>query len=97
GEKSCSILGVERIELDRLLTSVGQSDVNAAVLGQVDDVEATKSVLLLLVRQLGVLFNKSLHLILGELLSLADNIDCHCAVGNALLHEILFGTVDTAF
>src|SRR3569623_2491318 len=96
GEKSGSILGIERIELNRLLTGVGQSEVNAAVLGQVDNVDTTDRGGLFLVGEFGVLLNQILDLILGENLALADCVDGDGTVRNALLNQILLYAVDAA-
>jgi D-arabinose 1-dehydrogenase-like Zn-dependent alcohol dehydrogenase len=53
---------VERIELHRLLTCVGQGDVDATVLRQINDVELTQDLLPLVIRQLRILLHGTMGL-----------------------------------
>ena len=59
-------MGVEGVELHRLLTSVGQSDVDATVLRQVNGCDVAQDLGSLFIRQLRIALNKLLYIILRE-------------------------------
>jgi len=87
---------VEGIELHRLLTSV-QSDVNAAVLRQVNDVALAQHLLSLVISQLRILLDQILYFILREWLRIANSFCIDRRFWNSLSHQEVLNGADAAF
>jgi hypothetical protein len=96
-KKGRRIGGVEGIQLHRLLTCIGQGDVDAAVLRQVDYADLLQNPLLVRIAQVRILVNQIGHFILAELLRLAEGLNVDRGGWDTLRHQEVFCTVDAAF
>src|SRR5215831_7810810 len=96
-EQGSGIMRVERIELHRLLTGVGQGDVDATVLRQVDGVQVAQDLLSLFIRQLRILLDEILYLVLRERLRIAESNRVDRRLRNTLSDQEVLDASDAAF
>ena len=80
-----------------LLTGIGQSDVDATILRQVNYANPSQDLLLVRITQVRILIDQIGHFILGEFLRFAEGLDVDRAGGNSLRYEEVLGTVDATF
>ena len=88
---------VEGIELHRLLTGVGQGDVDTPILREVNGGEVAHDLRSLLIRQFGIALDKLLDVILRERMLIAHGLRVNGALRNTLFNKEVLDTADAAF
>jgi len=88
GADECQeVLGVERIAANGLLSGGAEGDVDAAIVGQDEDLQILQHLLSFLGAQIWIFFHLLFDLIGSQLVFLTEGFQLEVISGNAVFHE----------